>query len=93
MPIDRRYPIGGEMSDVVRGIVGRLRVTALQERYSSVAVLGAFAFVNGCLSIGIMAGAALVAGQPLIFPSLGPTAGYAINHLAGIAYPVWRPRG
>lgn len=62
------------MSDVVLGILQRLRFTALQERYSSVAVLGAFAFVNGCLSIGIMAGAALLTGQPLIFPSLGPTA-------------------
>ena len=74
MPVDRRHPLGGEMSDVVLGIVEPLRFTALQRRYSSVAVLGAFAFINGCLSIGIMALAALVTSQPLIFPSLGPTA-------------------
>jgi CBS domain-containing membrane protein len=74
MPIDRRHPLGGEMSDVVLGILQRLRVTALQERYSSVKVLGAFAFVNGCLSIAVMSLAALLSGQPLIFPSLGPTA-------------------
>ena len=33
-----------------------------------------FAFVNACISIGIMSAAALCTGQPLIFPSLGPTA-------------------
>ena len=33
-----------------------------------------FALVNGVLSIGLMAGAALATGAPFIFPSLGPTA-------------------
>ena len=33
-----------------------------------------FAFINACISIGIMSAAALWSGQPLIFPSLGPTA-------------------
>ena len=74
MPIDPRHPLGGELSDVVVGLFRRVRVTALQDRYSPVAVMGAFAFVNGCLSIGIMAVAAILTGQPLIFPSLGPTA-------------------
>ena len=32
-----------------------------------------FAFVNACISIGLMTGAAVYTGQPLIFPSLGPT--------------------
>jgi CBS-domain-containing membrane protein len=36
--------------------------------------MGAFAFVNGIISIAIMAAAALVTGEPFIFPSLGPTA-------------------
>src|SRR5690606_38333767 len=40
----------------------------------STAVLGLFAFVNGLISIGLMAGAAYETGAPLIFPSLGPTA-------------------
>ncbi|HEY9472684.1 MAG TPA: HPP family protein, partial [Mycobacteriales bacterium] len=35
---------------------------------------GLFALVNGFLSIGLMAMAALVTRQPLVFPSLGPTA-------------------
>lgn len=37
-------------------------------------VLGVYALVNGLLAIGVMAAAALLTGQPLVFPSLGPTA-------------------
>jgi CBS-domain-containing membrane protein len=37
-------------------------------------VLAIFSFINGCLSIGLMAIVALVTGSPFIFPSLGPTA-------------------
>ena len=37
-------------------------------------VLGLFAFVNGLIAIGAMAGVALVTGEPFVFPSLGPTA-------------------
>ena len=33
-----------------------------------------FSFVNGCLSIGLMAIVALITRAPFIFPSLGPTA-------------------
>lgn len=36
--------------------------------------LGAFALVNGTVSIGLMALAARFSHQPLVFPSLGPTA-------------------
>lgn len=69
-----RHPIGGRMSEVVLGLATRLRVPRLVERHNSVAVLGVFAFVNGCISIGLMAAAAYVTRQPFVFPSLGPTA-------------------
>jgi CBS domain-containing membrane protein len=69
-----RFPIGGRMSDVVLGLGNRLRLKPLTERFDSVAVLGAFAFVNGLLSIGLMSLVALLTEQPFIFPSLGPTA-------------------
>lgn len=36
--------------------------------------MGFFALVNGLISIAVMSVAALSTGQPLIFPSLGPTA-------------------
>jgi CBS-domain-containing membrane protein len=37
-------------------------------------VLGLFAFVNGLVSIAIMAAVAMITRAPFIFPSLGPTA-------------------
>lgn len=62
------------MAAVLFGLTQRLRVPALTARHSSTVVLGAFAFINGLVSIGLMSAAALVTGAPLIFPSLGPTA-------------------
>jgi CBS domain-containing membrane protein len=67
-------PIGGQLSAVLRGLLVRTRFTNLARRHDSVRLLGAFSFVNGCLSIGIMSAVALVSGRPFIFPSLGPTA-------------------
>lgn len=62
------------MAEVVGGLTGRFRLAALQDRYDTTLVLGLFALLNGCLSIALMAGAALATGQPFVFPSLGPTA-------------------
>lgn len=70
----RPGPIGGEMSAVLFGLGRRLQLPALVQRHDSTLVLGAFAFVNGLVSIAIMAAAAFVTGAPFIFPSLGPTA-------------------
>lgn len=70
----RPGPIGGEMAAVLFGLGRRLQLTTLMHRHDSTLVLGAFAFVNGLVSIGIMAATAFVTGAPFIFPSLGPTA-------------------
>jgi CBS-domain-containing membrane protein len=70
----RPGPIGGDMAAIVHGLAARVRVPALLRRYDRITVLGLFAMVNGVLSIGLMAVAALVTGAPFIFPSLGPTA-------------------
>lgn len=72
--IDREHPIGGQMSDVVRGIFLRTRLPWLLEHHARIPVLALFSFVNGCISIGIMAALAVVTHSPFIFPSLGPTA-------------------
>ena len=72
--IDREHPIGGEMSDIVRGLIRRGQLDYLVNRYSSIPVLSIFSFVNGCMSIALMAFAALITGAPFVFPSLGPTA-------------------
>jgi CBS-domain-containing membrane protein len=71
---NRPGPIGGDMAAIVHGLGSRLRLPYLVDRYSSISVMGAFAFVNGVIAIGLMALAALVTGQPFVFPSLGPTA-------------------
>lgn len=72
--IDREHPIGGEMSDVARGIIARVRLPWLLRHYARVPVLAVFSFLNGLLSIGIMSIIAVLTGSPFIFPSLGPTA-------------------
>ena len=70
----RPGPIGGDIAAIVHGLSTRFRVPALTERHSSTSVMGLFAFVNGVVSIGVMAAAAAATGEPFIFPSLGPTA-------------------
>src|SRR5262249_49845010 len=71
---DREHPIAGEMSEVVRGIIVRARLSWLIDHYARLPVLAVFSFVNGCLRIGIMAALAMITTNPFIFPSLGPTA-------------------
>lgn len=67
-------PIGGDISRIVYGIGERFRIPTLVERHDSTNVMGLFALVNGVISIAIMSAAAVLTGQALIFPSLGPTA-------------------
>src|SRR3546814_19595260 len=62
------------MAAAVGGLLGRFRLTRLAERHDSALVMGAFAFVNGCLGIAVMSAVALATGSPFVFPSLGPTA-------------------
>jgi CBS domain-containing membrane protein len=71
---DPLHPIGGEMSDVVRGLFERTRLTWLLQRHARIPTLALFSFVNGCISIGIMSALAAITRSPFIFPSLGPTA-------------------
>ncbi len=72
--IDREHPIGGEMSDILRGLFAHIRLPWLTRHYSQTPVLALFSFVNGCISIGLMSILALITRSPFVFPSLGPTA-------------------
>ena len=65
---------GGELASVLWGVARRFQLTALQKRHSHVWLLSLFAMINGFISIGLMAVAALATGAPFVFPSLGPTA-------------------
>lgn len=51
-----------------------IRLPWLEQHHSVTFITGLFALINGMIAIGIMAAAALVTGQPFVFPSLGPTA-------------------
>lgn len=70
----RKGRLGGEMVAIVDGLTRRIKLGSLVERHDSITVMGAFAFVNGCIAIGLMSLGALVTGSPFVFPSLGPTA-------------------
>jgi CBS domain-containing membrane protein len=72
--IDTEHPLGGEMSDIVGGILTRVRLPWLLQHHARVPVLALFSFINGCISIALMSVLAVVTHSPFIFPSLGPTA-------------------
>lgn len=59
---------------LVAGILRRLHLERLSERYNRRAVMAGFNLVNGSLSIGIISLLALVTQEAFIFPSLGATA-------------------
>jgi CBS domain-containing membrane protein len=64
----------GELGDVFHGLLVRLRLRPHHQRRDSTSWLGAFALVNGGISTALMALGARLTGEPLVFPSLGPTA-------------------
>lgn len=59
---------------VTRGLVARLRLTGLLGRFPERPVWAAFMFVNGFVTIALLAFVAMVTRTPFVFPSLGPTA-------------------
>ena len=58
----------------VRGLLARLRLTRLLGRFHERLVWAAFMFINGFVTIALLAATAMVTRIPFIFPSLGPTA-------------------
>jgi CBS domain-containing membrane protein len=78
-PRRSKEPIGDKPTPNVsregrRSRVDRLRLSYLLGHYPARLVWAAFLFVNGFLTIGVLASFAMISGTPLIFPSLGPTA-------------------
>ncbi|TAN21664.1 MAG: HPP family protein [Acidobacteria bacterium] len=59
---------------VVPVLLRRLRLTSLLGRFPARPIWAAFVFINGFLSLGIMALVGMLMHTPDIFPSLGPTA-------------------
>ena len=73
-PMPRREHHHGELGDVLHGLLVRLRVRTHVQRRDSTFWLGAFALLNAGISTALMALGAVLTGEPLVFPSLGPTA-------------------
>ena len=63
------HPLDGPWHFVLR-----LRLTSLLKRFPKRPVWALFMFINGFITIAVLAGVAMVTRTPFIFPSLGPTA-------------------
>ena len=55
-------------------LLGRLKLAWLLRRFPPRLVWALYVFVNGFLTIALLALLAVVTGSPFVFPSLGPTA-------------------
>src|SRR6516162_4858398 len=60
--------------EVVRSLAARLQLTHLLTEYSERPIWALFMFLNGFVTIGLLAGVAMISRTPFVFPSLGPTA-------------------
>jgi len=69
-----RRPLALYDPEVVRSLLSRLQLTHLLTRHSERPVWALFTFLNGFITIALLAAVAMVSRTPFIFPSLGPTA-------------------
>jgi len=70
----RRRPLVLHDPEVTRSLAARLQITHLVKHYSERYVWALFMFLNGFITIAILAAVAMISGTPFVFPSLGPTA-------------------
>lgn len=61
-------------ADHVVSLLRRLRLDWLLQHFPPRLVQSVYVFVNGFITIGVLALLALVSRNPFVFPSLGPTA-------------------
>jgi CBS domain-containing membrane protein len=72
--VSEKRPLELLEPEVVRGLLVRLRLSHLLGRFPERPVWALFMFINGFVSIALLAGVAMLTKTPFIFPSLGPTA-------------------
>jgi CBS-domain-containing membrane protein len=60
--------------EVARSLLARLQIAHLIAHHSERHVWALFMFLNGFVTIAILAAVAMVSHTPFVFPSLGPTA-------------------
>ncbi len=68
------WPAERGNSDHILSMLRRLRLVWLLEHFPPRLVRSAYVFVNGFITIAVLALLALVSRNPFVFPSLGPTA-------------------
>lgn len=73
-PGKRHGPLSLLDPAVTRGLIERLKLSRLLARFPERPVWAAFMFINGFITIALLAAVAMISGTPFIFPSLGPTA-------------------
>src|SRR3984893_17552827 len=71
---DRGRPLVLLDPEVPRSLAARLQVTHLLTHYSERPIWALFMFLNGFITIALLAAVAMASGTPFVFPSLGPTA-------------------
>jgi CBS domain-containing membrane protein len=69
-----RRPLVVHDPEVTRSLAARLQITHLLKHYSERQVWALFMFLNGFITIAILAAVAMISRTPFVFPSLGPTA-------------------
>src|SRR5579872_482027 len=74
MQSDRSNPIEHPGADHILFLFRRLRLDWLLLHFPPRLVRSVYVFVNGFITIGVLALLALVSRNPFVFPSLGPTA-------------------
>ena len=71
---DRRRPLVLLDPEVARRLAARFQLTHLLTRYSERPIWALFMFLNGFITIALLAAVAMISRTPFVFPSLGPTA-------------------
>jgi CBS-domain-containing membrane protein len=64
----------GTEPEIIRSLARRLQLTHLLTQYSERPIWALFMFLNGFITIALLAGVAMISRTPFVFPSLGPTA-------------------
>jgi CBS-domain-containing membrane protein len=70
----QRRPLALLEPAIAHGLLSRLRFARLHERFPGRTLWALFMFINGFVTIAILAGVAMISHTPFVFPSLGPTA-------------------
>jgi CBS domain-containing membrane protein len=73
-PFPPRHPNKERGFDHVLTLVRKFRLDWLLRHFPQRLVRAIYVFINGFVTIGLLALLALVTGNPFVFPSLGPTA-------------------